>query len=343
MKSVFPSEHSSNDYGNYETSTSVARQESQEQVTRSSREFDDFTTSEMNTASSAYALMDREHQEEPFETTLETSTEFHDHALRGVQSDDEDHEQYTTVTDEMIKREFQEEPITSTYMVNHSSLPRGREFITVIFSQPSFSSTSSAVAPHLYTEEPMTSSQRSTTRRADRVEGRVDEQHEDEEKPVKHMTMKTKKAPMKKNQVERHEDKSHEDKSHEDKSHEEDSQVRSAVYEGSVMRNMSTLPTNEMQVEKNDQLIEIPKDLLRPMKTQVKSSKQPLSQGSTLVLFLVAALLFCACLMASTLAFVSSFQNGKRLRRDHRQMPFELLRSNHDCHDLTYSFPSSAS
>ena len=184
----------------------------------------------------------------------------------------------------------------------------------------------------------MTSSRRSTTRRADRVEVRVNEQHEEEDKPVKPMAPKAKKMPMKKHHVEghvdnSHEDKSHEDNSHEDKSHEdkshEDSEVRSAVYEGSLVDDISTLPTNEMQVEKNDQIIDIPKDLLRPMKSNGKSSKQPLSQGSTLVLFLVAALLFCACLMASTLAFVSSFQNGTRFRGDHRQLPFELLGSYH--------------
>ena len=122
MKSVLPSEQSSNDKWTFETSTPVAHQESQEQFTRAARMFDDLSTSEMNTMSSEHALMDREHQEEPFETTLETSTEFHEHTLRGVQSDDEDHEQYTTVTDEMIKREFHEEPITSTYTVIHSTL-----------------------------------------------------------------------------------------------------------------------------------------------------------------------------------------------------------------------------
>ena len=122
MQSVLPSERSSHDNWTYETSTPVAEQESREQFTRPARMLEDLSTSEMNTMSSEHAMMDRERQEEPFKTTLETSTEFHEHTLRGVQSDDEDQEQNTTVTDEMIKREFQEEPITSTYMVNHSTL-----------------------------------------------------------------------------------------------------------------------------------------------------------------------------------------------------------------------------
>ena len=36
-----------------------------------------------------------------------------------------------------------------------------------------------------------------------------------------------------------------------------------------------------------------------------------LNEGSTLLLFLLAALLFCAFLMASTIAIVSSFHHGR--------------------------------
>ncbi len=51
-----------------------------------------------------------------------------------------------------------------------------------------------------------------------------------------------------------------------------------------------------------------------PSKTSVfiqPVEENQLSQGSTLLLFLLAALLFCAFLMASTIAIVSSFQNGR--------------------------------
>jgi hypothetical protein len=51
-----------------------------------------------------------------------------------------------------------------------------------------------------------------------------------------------------------------------------------------------------------------------PTKTSVfiqPVEENQLSQGSTLLLFLLAALLFCAFLMASTIAIVSSFQNGR--------------------------------
>ena len=47
-----------------------------------------------------------------------------------------------------------------------------------------------------------------------------------------------------------------------------------------------------------------------------------LDQGSTLLLFLLAAFLLCACLLASTLAFVSPFRRTKIIEINERIEPF---------------------
>ena len=88
----------------------------------------------------------------------------------------------------------------------------------------------------------------------------------------------------------------------------------------------STIPTVIIDKKAFDTVTKIPNDLFildgntdivvtslperissSLLTTMIYKEKEALNQGSTLVLFLLAALLFCACVMASTLAFVSSF------------------------------------
>lgn len=69
-----------------------------------------------------------------------------------------------------------------------------------------------------------------------------------------------------------------------------------------------------MKLDDNDTMVvtDISKEFSKSPK-QVETTEMPLNQGSTLLLFLLAALLFCACVMASTLAFVSSFRDKRTL------------------------------
>jgi hypothetical protein len=57
-----------------------------------------------------------------------------------------------------------------------------------------------------------------------------------------------------------------------------------------------------------------------------KKEQKPLSQGSTLLLFLLAVFLFCACAMASTLAFVSSFRNERTTGREETKSFYQFLK-----------------
>jgi hypothetical protein len=57
-----------------------------------------------------------------------------------------------------------------------------------------------------------------------------------------------------------------------------------------------------------------------------KKEQKLLNQGSTLLLFLLAAFLFCACAMASTLAFVSSFRNGRTSGREETKSFYQFLK-----------------
>jgi hypothetical protein len=118
----------------------------------------------------------------------------------------------------------------------------------------------------------------------------------------------------------------------EDKSEEEDtkdSKFPVAQLDQEPSKNQAIYPDNIMILEKSTEVVTVsPGKLTKPIKTQDKDSsehedeheddhkpKKPLNQGSTLLLFLLAALLFCACLTASTLAFVSSFQNERTLEK----------------------------
>ncbi len=54
----------------------------------------------------------------------------------------------------------------------------------------------------------------------------------------------------------------------------------------------------------------------KPLVFVQPSPQEQLSEGSTFILFLLAALLFCAFLMASTIAIVSSFQHGRLTKEE---------------------------
>ena len=73
--------------------------------------------------------------------------------------------------------------------------------------------------------------------------------------------------------------------------------------------------SNDMMIreETNDVVVtDLPTEFSTSRKKTIKEEIS-LSQGSTLILFLLAALLFCGFVSASVLACVSSFQNKRTL------------------------------
>jgi len=85
-----------------------------------------------------------------------------------------------------------------------------------------------------------------------------------------------------------------------------------AVFDQEALNKIPYVPNDFLILDENNTLVvtDLP-DKLSTSTIQNTEEQKPLNQGSTLLLFLLAALLFCACVMASTLAFVSSFQNER--------------------------------
>ena len=82
--------------------------------------------------------------------------------------------------------------------------------------------------------------------------------------------------------------------------------------------------------ESNDLVVTSLPNRIFPSTTTHENSKeeeetQPLNQGSTLLLFLLAGLLFCACVLASTLAFVSSFRNERTSEEQKKKQTLSFL------------------
>ena len=93
----------------------------------------------------------------------------------------------------------------------------------------------------------------------------------------------------------------------------EDTRIRTAVFDDKALDKVANIPHDFLILDENSDLIVtgLPDRMSSSSTTMVYREKEELNQGSTLFLFLLAALLFCACVMASTLAFVSSFPSER--------------------------------
>jgi hypothetical protein len=92
------------------------------------------------------------------------------------------------------------------------------------------------------------------------------------------------------------------------------------------LKTVVNVPNDFLILEENDGIIvtDFPSKLSE-ITTENPTQPKPLNQGSTLLLFLLSALLFCACLTASTLAFVSSFHNKRTLeKKSHFSLKFPM-------------------
>ncbi|CAF0716911.1 unnamed protein product [Adineta steineri] len=92
---------------------------------------------------------------------------------------------------------------------------------------------------------------------------------------------------------------------------EDDSHIRVAEYDQSASDKLIKMPNDLMVLDDKSDVVTIASIKLTTDMMKNEPKEKMLNQGSTLLLFLLAALLFCACLTASTLAFVSSFGNER--------------------------------
>ena len=105
---------------------------------------------------------------------------------------------------------------------------------------------------------------------------------------------------------------------------------RLAEFDPTVFDSVSTPAGTHLQFDENQQSIDRPSTEANEQTTEkaIEEEKKEkrltlvqLNQGSTLLLFILAALLFSACLLASTLAFVSR-SDGTELRAETRDIFF---------------------
>jgi hypothetical protein len=88
------------------------------------------------------------------------------------------------------------------------------------------------------------------------------------------------------------------------------------IYDQRPSKDVGIFPNGDMILDENHDAAVTDRTLkISTSDSEKKKEQKPLNQGSTLLLFLLAALLFCACLTASTLAFVSSFRNERTSER----------------------------
>jgi hypothetical protein len=105
-----------------------------------------------------------------------------------------------------------------------------------------------------------------------------------------------------------------EDKSEEKEEYPKESIAPIAVFDQQALDKVSNIPNDFLILDENNDLVVtgLPNKIFTTtMAHKIEEEEKPLNQGSTLLLFLLAALLFCACVLASTLAFVSSFQDER--------------------------------
>ena len=143
-------------------------------------------------------------------------------------------------------------------------------------------------------------------------ESKFDEEYEPTTKPTK-IQRKSGVLSTKKSKV-RVEDKPEE---------KEESTVPTAVFDQQALDKVSNVPTDFLVLDESNDLIVtgLPNQTFTTTNAYKKEEEaKPLSQGSTLLLFLLAALLFCACVLASTLAFVSSFRNERTFEEQEEQI-----------------------
>jgi len=244
---------------------------SEEHSSRAPRTLDEFSTSEPLTTE--HSLTDKPDHDDLLFTTVEPTTQVNEHERRSLTTKLE--EETESETD---KREIQVELTT--------------------IDIPSFTSTSSAVAPQFYTSESSTSTEKYTGRIKDE-----EEQPKQYTEMQRRPTVKSQEISTKKSKVQSEEDLN-------------ESIVPTTVFHQEALSKISNVSNDFMILDENNDVVvtDLP-DKLSTTTIKKNDNQNQLNQGSTLLLFLLAALLFCACLLTSTLAFVKNRHTLKRKSR----------------------------
>jgi len=215
-----------------------------------------------------------------------------------------------------------------------SSTSTSSSIAPTVYTPESSTYTSSSVAPKVYTSESSTStspsssvvpkvytpkSSTSTTTSTEKYIGHLKDESEQEEEYEHEETtksMKTQRKSSRKSLVSstRKSKVYVEDKPEEKEEDPKESPVPIAVFDQQALDKVSNIPNDFLILDENNDLVVtgLPNKIFTTtMAHKIEEEEKPLNQGSTLLLFLLAALLFCACVLASTLAFVSSFQDER--------------------------------
>jgi hypothetical protein len=215
--------------------------------------------------------------------------------------------------------------IAPTVYTPESSTYTSSSVAPIVYTSESSTSTSSSssVVPKVYTPKSSTSTTTSTEKYIghlkDESEQEEEYEHEETTKSMKIQRKSSRKslASSSRKSLVSSTRKSKvyvEDKPEEKEEDPKESPVPIAVFDQQALDKVSNIPNDFLILDENNDLVVtgLPNKIFTTtMAHKIEEEEKPLNQGSTLLLFLLAALLFCACVLASTLAFVSSFQDER--------------------------------
>jgi len=287
-----------------------------EKAFQASTTYDQFSTSEPFTSTIQDSFTDKSVQDELLLTTVESITETVEHALRSLNNDSEnevepqagkgqyDHSLSNKHQPNVQGGQFESQNRENNSEKRHSKRAKQVE-LTTSFT-PSFTSTSSAIAPELYTSESSTSTPSSTSTKKyiglltdEEQNGGEEEQQQQLRKPIRTQMRKKpqqklttarkskvepeaqpeedfnespSKLPTPKNSKLQSEDQPQEDS--------KEPFIPIAVYQQDTLKNVVNVPNDFMILEENDGIIvtDFPSKLSQ-VTTENPSQPKPLNQG----------------------------------------------------------------
>jgi len=287
---------------------------SDENASRASRLFDEFVTTEKS------SIEEREFKDLSF-TTPESFTEVIEHHARGVEDEGE------TATE--VAADKRDIPIeSSTVFIPSSVAPEHfvKESTTTLSPPLQIDVFESSKKKYIGLLEDDKEHEEDTKKKLPKkplkkpTEDKSSEESKLKSKDSSEEVVKVK-SPKKQLKYEQEDDT-------------KDLSAPTAVFDQEALKDLSTIPNGVMVLdESNDPIVTVIPDKLSKTNTENKKEQKQLNQGSTLLLFLLAALLLCACVTASTLAFV---RNRHTLKRKSRITEMEAHLDEHYHHPLIF-------
>jgi len=289
-----------------------------EKAFQASRTYDQFSTSEPFTSTIQDSLTDKRVHDDLLLTTVESITETVEHALRSLNSDSEnemepeagkgqyDHSLSNKHEPKSQGGEFESQNRETNSEERHSKRDKQVELTTSFM--PSFTSTSSAIAPELYTSESSTSTWTSSSTSTKKYIGLLtdeeqrvgeEEQQQQSKKPIR---TQMRRKPQQKLTTTRKSKLESEDQSGEDFNEspskfttprkskfqsedqpEEDSKepfIPIAVFQQDTLKTIANVPNDFLILEENDGIIvtDFPSKLSQ-VTTESPTQPKPLNQG----------------------------------------------------------------